>query len=553
MKERITFLLHVGEEGFNPAKLGVGKDSLAVPPIKAAKEHRVAFGLPDLTQEVLSVFKQSHELHIRWAAPNPYTSTPPFVSRISPGLHVYFTPRRDQKVDALCPLLQEIFGDELKCTTPSETFITPPILAERFSMSASSQYHSLLPSLESLVTYIQQKLCASNASCETKAASLLSADYVDIDFDAISHALVFNAFWSAGPEEGGYWNEEISRGQAGSVEVGILNNEVPIESEELSLAGFLTVLGEDAKPSNCILILSTEATLFSFPSRHHPLPSIHHPVHPSYSVSFSQPTGLHPTLYLSFPRASTQLTAPLETCALHTYLTLPSGFFLDKYQFSDQLFLESHNLAALHSLAGATDLEAPDWVVPAWGSIALFELRDPASAAPSTKTETNGSEEDVFDVTIPLHLRYQPPNRNASGLADAQLPWPVVFWACPADEGTKFPTNPFDRTNLGYESLFGPRVMFYHVPPAAASEAAGVSAATKHQQLVETVKVPVLDLDKAAHVEWGTVLAVLVASAWLLWKLAGVVKTSGLGRVPANAPATAAGSETSQTGEKKGQ
>ncbi|KAK7520933.1 PIG-X [Phyllosticta citriasiana] len=545
MKERITFLLHVGEEGFDPAKLSVGKDSLTVPPIKAAKEHRITLGLPELTQEILSVLKQCHELHIRWAAPNAYTSTPPFVSRTSPGLHVYFTPRREQKVDALCPLLQEAFGDDLKCTTPSETFITPPILAERFSMSASSQYHSLLPSLENLVTYIQQKLCSSDASCETKAASLLSADYVDIDFDAISHALVLNAFWSQGPEEGGHWNEKISRDQAGSMEVGILNNEVPIESEELSLSGFLTVLGEDAKP---------KATLFSFPSRHHPLPSVHHPAHPSYTVSFSQPTGLHPTLHLSFPRASTQLTAPLETCALHTYLTLPSGFFLDKYQFSDQLFLESHNLAALHALAGATDLEAPDWVVPAWGSIALFELRDPASASPSTKAKPKDSEQDVFEVTIPLHLRYQPPNRNASGLADAQLPWPVVFWACPADEGTKFPTNPFDRTNLGYEGLFGPRVMFYHVPPAAAASgvARAASAAMKQQQLVETVKVPVLDLDKAAHVEWGTVLAVLAASAWLMWKLASVVRASGFGRVPADASAATTGAEATRTDVKKG-
>lgn len=52
MKERVTFLLHVGEEGFDPAKLNVGKDGLTVPPIKAAKEHRITFGLSELTQEV---------------------------------------------------------------------------------------------------------------------------------------------------------------------------------------------------------------------------------------------------------------------------------------------------------------------------------------------------------------------------------------------------------------------------------------------------------------------------------------------------------------------
>lgn len=52
MKERVTFLLHVGEEGFDPASLNVGKDGLTVPPIKAAKEHRITFGLSELTQEV---------------------------------------------------------------------------------------------------------------------------------------------------------------------------------------------------------------------------------------------------------------------------------------------------------------------------------------------------------------------------------------------------------------------------------------------------------------------------------------------------------------------
>ena len=36
---------------------------------------------------------------------------------------------------------------------------------------------------------------------------------------------------------------------ANRIEVGVLANETPTEPEELSLGGFLTVIGEDEKPS----------------------------------------------------------------------------------------------------------------------------------------------------------------------------------------------------------------------------------------------------------------------------------------------------------------
>ncbi|KAH7059113.1 PIG-X [Macrophomina phaseolina] len=520
MKERITYLLHVSEQGFDPSLLTVSKDSLALPPIKAAKEHRITFSFLELPHELVTVLKQSHELHIRWASSEPYISTPPYVSRISPGLHVLFTPRKGQKVDGLCAVLKKVFSDDLKCNTPSDTFIGTPILAERFSMSASSQYHNLLPSLQDLVTYISEKFC-STGDCREKASSLLSASYVDFDYDSISHALIINAFWAQGPTEGGLWNEEVSRGKADTMEVGILNNEVPIEPEELSLSGFLTVVGEDTK---------AKPTLFSFPSRHHPLPSTVHPVHPTFYANFSQPTGLHPTLRLTFPTPQKTLTPPGPSCALHAYLTLPSTFFLDKYQFSDPLFLASHNLRNMRALAGAADLEAPDWVVPQWGSVALFELAHPvahpdaddAGSATSTKYDAESSDDADFEVTIPLHLRYLSPTHNRAGLSNASLPWPAVFWACPAEEGTKMSTNPFDRTNIGYDGLFGNRAMFYHVPPAKGWEG-GQGA------LVETLKVPVLDLDRAWYVEYGTVAAVLLATAWLLVKLGGVVARSGFG------------------------
>lgn len=364
-------------------------------------------------------------------------------------------------------------------------------------MSSASQYYQLLPSLKDLVTYIQQKICAtSDPSCQTHAASLLSATYVDIDYDTISHALVLNVFWDRAPDAES-WTETIALCQkADHIEVGVLTSEKAVDPEDLAFSGFLTVIGKDSKPS---------PTRFSFPARHHPLPSSAPPTPPlTYTTSFRQPTGLHPTLLLSFPSAS--LTPPDETCALHAYLTLPAALFIDKYQLSDPLFLSSQHLTSLRSISGATDLEAPVWVVPEWGSAALLELAVPASPSSSNSDSDSASHSrsssppnpgpDDWTVRIPLHLRYLSPNANASGLAPVAAPWPAVFWACRGEEGAKMAASPFDRVNLGYEGLFGPKTMFYHVPPAAANVSSEVGA-----RLVEEIRVPVLDLDQAWYVE----------------------------------------------------
>lgn len=75
-------------------------------------------------------------------------------------------------------------------------------------------------------------------------------------------------------------------------------------------------------------------------------------------------------------------------------------------------------------------------------------------------------------------------------------------------------TNPFDRVNLGYESLFGQRTMFYHLQPTqstAMSDSGG--------QLVENLQVPVLAQGWDGYVEAGTVGCVFLGVLWLIWKL----------------------------------
>jgi hypothetical protein len=201
---------------------------------------------------------------------------------------------------------------------------------------------------------------------------------------------------------------------------------------------------------------------------------------------------------------------PVSACFLHTYLTLPSVLFADKYQLSDPLFLQSHNLRALRSIAGETDLEAPDWAVQKWGSTLLLEL------PPSPD-----NQED-FVVSIPLHLRYLSP--HPSGHREIEIPSPVVFWACRAEEGTKMSANPFDRVNLGYEGIFGAKTMFYHLSPLyPTNKTRGLGRGGG--SLVKTMKVPVLDVSLGAgkssgkFVEAGTMLAVALGFWWACWCL----------------------------------
>ena len=322
--------------------------------------------------------------------------------------------------------------------------------------------------------------------------------------------MVVTAFQQKPPPPG-TWSASVERiGGSAKTEIGILAKEDTVEPERISLGGFLTTIGESAQPGIYLTSLSVsvnsanpseDPTRFSFPSRHHACPPN---FGTTYSTSFPHPRGLHPILRLTFP--STPMPPPLPSCALHTYIILPSPVFPDKYQLSSSLFLASQNLRSLRSVSGETDLEAPNWVISKWGSTLLVELAPPPTLDSSSPSEWHAS--------IPLHLRYLPPTSN--GTSSVSIPWPIVFWACPNDEGAKMNTNPFDRVNLGFESLFGQRTMFYHLQPAQASAMSNVSG-----QLVENLLVPVLVQGWESYVETGTVGCVLFGVLWLIWKLLG--------------------------------
>ncbi|KAJ5177007.1 Protein pbn1 [Penicillium canariense] len=506
MKRRVTYVQRP-ETPFEPQQAILSSSALSVHGLDAAREDRITFGLEDLPEELRVVLEQSHELRLRWATERSYDAIAPFTSRVSPGLHVHYTPlAADQSSEGLCSLLRSVFGTEngqaaVDCTRPEDSFITPPLLSTRFAASASLQYYTHLPSLQSLVGFIRRTAChqhqVGGTECHERADSLLTADTVDVDYDSISHTLSISGVWTSPPDGG--WTEVIPKpaSKADQVEFGLLGAEQGIEPEEIKMGGLLAVVGEDKK---------MKPTMFSFPSRHHPLPS-----DATYTVSFTQPTGLHPIMSITMQRPSLQRPPAPEdaTCALHTYLTLPSSVFGDQYQLgtTDPLFLQSHNLAALRAHAGEMDLEAPDWAVQRWGSTWLFELASPVAQMDDADGASN------WTATIPLHLRYLPPSET--GHKTAHVPWPVVFWACTAEDGTKMGVNPFDRTNLGWDGLFGPRTMFYQLHP-------------KTGRLVEEIDVPVLKLQagqglfQAQNIELGTSLVILLGFLWVLWRLVRV-------------------------------
>ncbi|KAH8895014.1 PIG-X-domain-containing protein [Thozetella sp. PMI_491] len=484
MRERITYIQQPGTS-VDPSTIQNDGGSVRGPDLDAAREDRLTLALDELPQELSALLEDSHELHIRWVSHRPYKALSPLVSRLSPGFHLFYTPRQESGKDSpqLCSLLEKSFGGIL-CSTPRESFTPLPVA--RFSHSAALQYFQPLESLSALLPYVEQHLCANtDSACRARVGRLKEVVSLDVSYDAISHVLKVTALWPYQKQR-----LELTSQPQHRTELGILAPDTPpnLEPHELGVSGLLSVLGQDKTPSG---------TLFSFPSRHRDADS-------TFSANFLRPTGLHPTLQIVLE--SNKPPREEEQCKPHAYLPLPRTIFSDQYQLSDELFLASKNLTALRYTSQPVDLEAPDYVMKLWGSALLIELAAPTS-----------EERQAWTVEIPLHLRYLSPLQG--GYRSIDVPYPTVFWACVAEEGTKFPTNPFDRANLGYDGLFGPRTVFWHVEPRPA----------QGERLTSAIRVPVLDLGGSKWINVGTSAAILLGFALVLWKLFSVYLRSGHG------------------------
>ncbi|KAI3336475.1 PIG-X-domain-containing protein [Xylariaceae sp. AK1471] len=473
MRERVTFF-HRNEHGIEPSSLKIRDRSISGPDLVAVREHRVTLALEELPAELQELLRDIHELHIRWSKPRAYDTLGPWNSRLPPGLHVFYTPQTASAADSvqLCTQLRAAFG-EIDCSSPTESFTKLP--TDRFSHSTAFQYFHPLDTLTNLPAYSEQSRWAEG---------LGNAVSYDLSYDTISHAVKITTIW---PEERQKFS--IDSNPDLRTEVGILTPDSPphLEPYESGVTGLLTVLGEDTKPS---------PVLFAFPSRHKDTGL-------TFSSTFLRPWGLHPALQLSINSSKPPL--PESSCSLHAYLTLPRAIFADKYQLEDDLFLSSKNLTALRYISQPVDLEAPDYAMKLWGSTVLLELQPPSVQGHLPWT-----------AEIPLHLRYLSPSEGGYGVIN--VPWPAVFWACNAEDGTKFPNSPFDRANLGYDGLFGPRTLFWHVNPTP-----------EDGSLIHQIRVPVLDLNKTKWVSTGTTAMVLIGFAYIVWKLVSVYWRTGYG------------------------
>jgi hypothetical protein len=113
MKQRITYIVKDATQGYDPSNLDISRASIKVSALEGAKEHQITLGLHELPAEVgresssskrsilmesklRDVLASSHELYIRWISPRHYDASAPYVSRVNPGLHAFFSPLKDR-------------------------------------------------------------------------------------------------------------------------------------------------------------------------------------------------------------------------------------------------------------------------------------------------------------------------------------------------------------------------------------------------------------------------------------------------------------------------
>jgi len=132
-------------------------------------------------------------------------------------------------------------------------------LSERFAHAAAFQYYQPIDpeqGLQDFVEFVGGYACEddNDDKCFQKLNVLQKATYMDIDFDAISHAVVVTAFWAAGPSHKPWPRATIAPFRVDdTTEIGILNNEKAEEPEEIALGGSLTIIGQDEKPGKLML------------------------------------------------------------------------------------------------------------------------------------------------------------------------------------------------------------------------------------------------------------------------------------------------------------
>ncbi|TQV91385.1 hypothetical protein V2A60_008966 [Cordyceps javanica] len=485
MKERITFVHPPGGE-LDPKDFDVQPSGLLGPAINTMREDRFTIPIDEIPNEFASVLSEYSSLQVRWASPRQQNTISPFSSRISPGLHVSYTPatQAGSETSKLCALLQAFGSVDCK----PEAFTATSQTSSK--VTTGRYFHQHIEALGDFMAYFSTTFCTElDPECQARVRGLDIAASLDITYDEAEQAVKLTAFWPLRSQSLVALAADNRR-----TEVGIMGLDEPpnMKSHELGVSGTLTVLKEHTKPS---------AVFFAFPARHRASQA-------SFSSRFVTPTGLHPTMQLSFD--SNKPPAEGGSCKMYAYLTLPRTIFADRYQLADSLFLASKNLTAAPYTSLPVDLEAPEYATPVWGSTVLLELAPPAMRA----------YPDAWTAEVPLHLRYLKPSET--GIEDIEVPFPAVFWACEPVKSADFTKSPFDRVHLGYDDLFEDGTVFWHIHPRGHGGSRAVES-----RLMSGISVPVLNASASDWVGIGTTAAISIGFAWVLWKLLGAVMPSG--------------------------
>ncbi|KAH7349903.1 PIG-X [Plectosphaerella cucumerina] len=497
MRQRITFV-HGPGNAVEPSALSITDTSISTPELVAAREDRITATFDELPASIARLLRAtSAELHVRWVSPVAYGSVSPLSSRMSPGLHVFVTPTKkaDQKsLDELAAGLKDVFGlvGLTEASAVGSHFTSLPLRSS--SAPAVLQYYEQQESPSAFTSFLRTTICRDDTACSSRADTLETAASVDLSIDTASSTIKLTAQWPHDTQ-----SLSVAATPGHRTEVGILGLDPAAhkEAHELGVSGLLTVLG-DTKPSPVV---------FAIPARHRDAGAI-------FSAAFVQPTGLHPTLRLAISSPRPPIAdADDDSCAIHAHFTLPKTIFADRYQLSDDLFLASKNLTALRYSSSPVDLEAPAYATTVWGSNVLLRLAPPAA----------GEKDAPWTAEVPLHLRYLEP--NPEGYAAVDVPYPAVFWACDAPAGVRLENNPFDRSSLGYDALFDPQTVFWHVEPRPAVG----------DRVTSRVQVPVLASGDASWVRAGTAAAVLLGFGWVVGTLLRAYLKTGHGKTQAKA------------------
>ncbi|KAL7913384.1 cytochrome P450 [Trichoderma velutinum] len=485
-RERITYF-SPQDADMDPTQLEINDAKVQGPAVKAVREHKITLTLPELPSEIAGLLRDLDQLHLRWATPAWYNTLEPFSSRISPGLHVSYTPiKEDHDPEKLCTALQA-FG-RLDCSSP-DVFIN--LKNERQTGFPTLFFYNELEKLDGFARRLGPVVCSgpTAAECRKQLQDLKDAVSLDMSYDSISESVKIQVLWPLQKRE-----IFAPASPKGRTEVGILRPGAAqgMEAHEIGVSGVLAVIGETKEPS---------PTLFAFAARHRAASG-------SFKSRFQLPTGLHPTLQLNLSTTAPPLDDDAE-CAPYAYFTFPKVIFADRYQLADELFLASKNLAAAKYVSEPVDLEAPAYTTKEWGSNVLLELAPPKDKAAAKN----------WIVEVPLHLRYLKP--SPTGKEVAGIPYPVVFWACNSEQDIGYAVNPFDRINLGYDGLFSPGTTFWHVSPRPAADG----------RLINSISVPVVTEGASQWVGVGTAVVVGLGFLWVLMKLMGGYAKSGHGTV----------------------